>query len=221
MYKILQRKDKNGSNIKFIVFFSILIVIYLQEQRDATFYDNSAAAAQWWCVTGIFHMWWPSPVSHTEMLWQTQAGQKQTESCTSSQSLLLYTSINLSQHSFPNKTKQKGSKQYTHLAETSGTGKGIKSSNKCRYSKGKLYFMIQYFMQTSLSGIFLIDLLFWQSWGNFVCPPNMLSKHNCFSSLSFGKGEKAKSRKFSLWKRAYYGYTKMLISLNSETFLRN
>lgn len=208
MYKILQRKDKNGSNIKFIVFFSILIVIYLQEQRDATFYDNSAAAAQWWCVTGIFHMWWPSPVSHTKMLWQTQAGQKQTESCTSSQSLLLYTSINLSQHSFPNKTKQKGSKQYTRLAETSGTGKGIKSSNKCRYSKGKLYFMIQYLMQTSLSGIFLIDLLFWQSWGNFVCPPNMLSKHSVFHHYPLVKEKKPNPGNFHCEKQLIMGIQK-------------
>lgn len=28
-------------------FFSILIVIYLWEQRDATFYDNSVVASQW------------------------------------------------------------------------------------------------------------------------------------------------------------------------------
>lgn len=60
-------------------------------------------------------------------------------------------------HSFPKKTKQKGSKECTNPAETSGRKKGIKSSNKCRYFKGKFYFMIQYFMQTSLPGIFLID----------------------------------------------------------------
>lgn len=40
-------EDKNGSNIKFTAFFPILIVIYLWEQRDATFHDNSVAATQW------------------------------------------------------------------------------------------------------------------------------------------------------------------------------
>lgn len=34
-------------------------------------------------------------------------------------------------HSFPNKTKQKASKEYTHLTETAGRSKDIKSSNKC------------------------------------------------------------------------------------------
>lgn len=155
-------EDKNGSNIKFIAFFPILIVIYLWEQRDATFYDNSVAATMVVCDWHFLYVMAITIESHRDATTNPDAARKL-------HFLTVTAPVHQHQpHSFPNKTKQKASKEHTHPTETAGRNKSVKNTNKCRSFKGKFYFKIQYLMQTPLPGIFFYRLTILTKLGKFL-----------------------------------------------------
>lgn len=160
------------------------------------FYNDCAVATQWYRSLWLAFLYVMAIIkSHRDATPNSETTEISRKLCFLAQSLLVYTSISY----IPSLIREckKTPKEYAHLAETVGRNKGIKSSNTCRYFKGKFYFRNQYLMQTSLSGIFFnvyincsdkaVEILyvFPTCCQKITCVPSYTT-----ISLSSGKGEK-------------------------------